>query len=100
MSQRKFYRTIVQIEILSETPYSSTDLEKINDDITNGAQVGAVTVEVDSEEMNATTCVKKLKEVGSEPGFFMLDEKGNDLEDEGEEENDFDGGHKIRKMKD
>jgi hypothetical protein len=80
-SKRKFYRTIIQIEVLSETPYSSTDLEKINDDITNGNQVGDVTIITDSEEMDGKTCADKLKEMRSEPDFFCLTVHGHDTED-------------------
>ena len=80
-SKRKFYRTIIQIEVLSEEPYSSTDLEKINDDITNGNQVGDVTIITDSEEMDGKTCADKLSSIGSEPDFFCLTIHGHDTED-------------------
>ena len=80
-SKRKFYRTIIQIEVLSETPYSSTDLEKINDDITNGDQVGDVTIITDSEEMDGKTCADKLAAMGSESDFFCLTVHGHDTED-------------------
>ena len=81
-SKRKFYKTIVQIEILSETPYSSTDLEKINLDITEGSQSGKIQIITDSEEIDARTCAGKLlNEHSLEPDFFAIDEHGNDIED-------------------
>ena len=82
-SKRKFYKTIVQIEILSETPYSSTDLEKINLDITEGSQSGKIQIITDSEEIDAKTCAKKMiTEHNIESDFFSIDEHGNDLGDE------------------
>ena len=103
LSKRKFYRTLVQIEILSEEPYSSTDLEKIQDDITNGHQVGEVSVVTDSELMDVKSCVERLFAVGSDPEFFCLNKHGHDTEDaedylnEPDEDNETD---KIRKLKD
>lgn len=99
LSKRKFYRTIVQVEILSEEPYSSTDLEKIQDDITNGHQVGEVTVVTDSEIMDVKTCVERLYGVGSDPDFFCLDKHGHDTEDNMDVFND-EEEIKIRKLKD
>ena len=102
LSKRKFYRTLVQIEILSETPYpSTTDLEKIQDDITNGAQVGEVSVVTDSEVMDVKTCVERLFAIGSDPEFFSLNKHGHDTEDAEDYLNEPDDeADKIRKMKD
>lgn len=98
-SKRKFYRTVIQIEVLSEEPYSSTDLEKINDDITNGHQVGDITIITDSEEMDAKTCADKLSKVGSEPDFFCLDVHGHDTEDAEDYLDDDDEQEVIKKLK-
>lgn len=81
-SKRTFYKTIVQVEILSEQPYSSTDLEKINDDITNGQQVGNITLVTDSEEIDAKTCAAQLSLFGTDPEFFLIDINGHDIEPE------------------
>ena len=99
-SKRKFYRTVIQIEVLSEEPYSSTDLEKINSDITEGHQSGLVTLVVDSEELDSKICAEKLQAQGSDPEFFSLDIHGHDTEDaqdifEGEDDDDT----KIKKVK-
>lgn len=80
-SKRKFYRSVIKIEILSEEPYSSTDLEKIQYDITDGHQSGLVSLEIDSEEMDGKTCAIKLQEQGTDTEFFCLDEHGQDTED-------------------
>jgi hypothetical protein len=101
-SKRKFYRTIIQIEVLSEEPYSKTDLETIAEDISIGHQSGIVTIPVDSEEMDGKTCAAKLKKQGSDTEFFSLDEHGNDTEDVIENEDDdslYDGEPKVKKVK-
>jgi len=100
-SKRKFYRTVIQIEVISEEPYSSTDLEKINYDITDGHNSGEVTLVTDSEELDAKTCAEKLKAQGSDPDFFCLTIHGHDTEDaedylDDEDEDDI----KVRKLKD
>ncbi|HWY35604.1 MAG TPA: hypothetical protein VNX68_13235 [Nitrosopumilaceae archaeon] len=103
-SKRKFYRSVIQIEVLSEEPYSSTDLEKVLDDITNGHQSGDVSLVVDSEEMDSKTCADKLKAQGSTPDFFMLDDHGHDIKEEGGHdwlglEDDEDDDKVIKKLK-
>jgi hypothetical protein len=98
-SKRKFYRTVIQIEVLSEEPYSSTDLEKINLDITEGAQSGEVTIIFDSEEMNGKTCAEKLQAQGSDPDFFSLNIHGHDTEELEEELDEDDETDSIRKLK-
>jgi hypothetical protein len=97
-SKRTFYRTVLQVVVLSETPYNETSLSQIAEDITEGSQVGRVTITSENEEMNAKTAVVLLKEAGSEAEFFQLTNNGDDLiedEDDDEEED-----YKVRKMKD
>jgi hypothetical protein len=96
-SKRKFYRTIIQVEVLSETPYNETDLEQVAYDINQGEQSGKVSI-ISSDEMDGKTAATKLKEQGSDPDFFMLDIHGNDIHDD--EDEDEDDEYKIRKMKD
>lgn len=99
-SKRKFYRSVIQIEVLSEEPYSSTDLEKINYDITEGHNVGEVTITTDSEIMDVKTCVEKLIAVGSDPEFFSLTIHGHDTEDIFDDEDDDENQEPvIKKMK-
>ena len=80
MTERKFYRTVVEIEILSEEPYSNENLSQIAYDITEGDCSGAYGV-VNSETVDGKTMAEMLLNQGSDPGFFMLDEEGNDTED-------------------
>lgn len=78
-SQRKFYKTVIQVTILSEDPYPVTyNLEQIHNDIQEGDCSG-VYREIERKEINAEIAVKELMEQGSEPEFFQLDQEGNDI---------------------
>jgi hypothetical protein len=98
-SKRTFYRTVIQLVVLSETPYNETDINQIAHDITEGDQSGRATITSANEEMNGKVAAVLLKEQGSSPEFFMLDDHGNDIHDDEDEEED-DNYHNVRKMKD
>jgi len=77
---RKFYKTIIEIEVLSEEPYNPFSLEVIEQDTTEGdcsCKWGVKSSEiVDGPEMaglliNQSSCTE----------LFNLDEDGNDVED-------------------
>jgi len=91
-SKRTFYRTVLKVEILSETPYNETSLDQVAHDITEGEQVGKITTEIASEELNGKEAAAALSDAGSEPGFFMLDKNGNDVFDDDDDDDDDDGG--------
>ena len=97
ISKRTFYRTVIQVVVLSENPYNETDLEQIAYDIKEGDQSGQVTITSANEEMNSKTAVALLKEQGSEPSFFMLDDQGNDIHsDDEDDEEDYSSPRKMR----
>ena len=78
---RKFYRSILTTEVLSEdTPImSGTPLEDIAYAITEGDCSGRTTVK--STEVTPQQMAKFLIGQGSDPEFFMLDESGNEIEE-------------------
>lgn len=81
-SKRKFYRTVIQVEILSETPYpESADMHQVANDIMDGDCSGKATTMIENQVVSSKRMAKLLKEQGSDPEFFQLDENGNDLED-------------------
>jgi len=81
MTKRKFYRTVVQIEILSEEPYEGSDLASIMYDITEGHCSGEVENIARNEEKNGKEMADLLIAQRSDPEFFQLDEEGNDTEE-------------------
>jgi hypothetical protein len=81
-STRKFYRTVVTVEILSEDPFDGTqDLEYIDWAITDGDCSGRKTVTVDNAELDGLAAAALLVAQGSDPEFFGLTEEGEDVEE-------------------
>lgn len=80
-SKRKFYRTVYEVIVLSEdSAIGSLDLACIAEAIDTGDCVGEVN-ESRIEEVSGPEMAKMLHAVGSEPGFFRLDDDGYDDED-------------------
>lgn len=79
-SDRKFYKTVVTVTVLSEEPLCrGTDLKDIAHQIIEGDWSGEVDVG-NSKEVTASEVAKLLEEQGSDPGFFRLDSEGNDVD--------------------
>ena len=78
--KRKFYKTVLQVEILSETPVNFDNLADVAYAITEGDCCGTVKDILNNKEISAKKCAEQLFAFGSEPGFFQLDEDGNDLD--------------------
>jgi len=57
------------------------NLRQVHDDITDGDAVGEWEVQ-SSKVVGGKAMSRMLYEVGSEPGFFQLNDDGNDAEEE------------------
>ncbi len=75
---RKFYRTLIQVEVVSEGPYDPQSIEQLRDDIINGDCSGKWEV-VESEEVSGKEVVALCATHETEPSFFRLGADGNDL---------------------
>jgi len=74
--KRKFYKTTIKVEVLSELPLpSNPNLAGIAYAIIDGDCSGTVTTE-SVEELDGPAAAKALMEQGSDPSFFMLTENG------------------------
>jgi hypothetical protein len=69
--KKRYYRTVVQVEILSQTPYEFQTLEHLAADLTDGDCSGQVKV-VSSQVVNGKQMAKLLFKQGSDPEFFSL----------------------------
>ena len=81
--KRKFYRTVLKTVVLTEEPIPSglspTDiLNRMDYD----DYVGMTHTVVDNQVLSGIRTVTLLKELGSQPEFFNLDDDGNSLDDE------------------
>lgn len=82
MTDRKFYRTVIQVEVLSETPLDDdVDLDEVYAIITHGDCSGQCKRIVDNEQVDGKTMAKLLEAQESDPCFFWLTEDGEDTEE-------------------
>ena len=79
INKRKFYKTILRVEILSEDLYDFNDLSDIHESITYGNCSGKVHV-VAEKELNGKQMADELRNQDSDPEFFQLNEEGEDVE--------------------
>ena len=80
---RKFYRTVIQFEILSEEPLTEPPLtlEQINYETMDGHCSGQF-LETAYETVDGKRMAELLQKQGSDPEFFNLSETGDDLEED------------------
>ena len=84
MSPRRFYRTVLTITVLSETPIpGDMDLSDILNEADEGSYM-AGGKELHQFTLSAKEAVNWLYDFGSEPIFFKLDDDGNDIEEDDE----------------
>jgi hypothetical protein len=84
---RKFFKTVYQIEVLSEDnplPDELT-LAQIEYEITEGHCSGSISI-IETWPLTAKEAAEALMAQGSDPEFFRLDEDGKDLDDFSDEE--------------
>ena len=87
MLERIFYQNIIEIEMLTETPYYPNTISQIEYDMAFGHASGAWKA-CEQKKVERTTFAHLLLEQGSDPAFFALDDQGNGLDESEEEEQD------------
>jgi len=80
VSSRRFYRSRFWVEILSEEPLPDVSLRTLMDDCENGPYSGD-SGHSKTEEIDGPKAARLLLKQGSDPGFFMLTNKGEDTEE-------------------
>lgn len=82
MSKRNFYKTVFQVEVLSEEPFNlNASLDDIHYQIIEGNCSGKTTAS-SVTTLNGKQAAKELQKQGSDPEFFNLDTDGNDLDND------------------
>lgn len=79
MTDRKFYKTVYEIVVLSEEQPNNPSLETIAHQITEGDWSGTAR-ETYSRELDGKQAARALYNQGSDPSFFQLTSKGEDCE--------------------
>jgi len=80
MTERKFYKTTYVFEVLSEEPIEDADLKDVLDECTAGCLSGDVKSQ-ECVEVDGKTVAALLNDQRSDPGFFNIDDEGNDADD-------------------
>lgn len=84
MSKKKIYRSVIMVEVLSETPVDDaflTDLSSVNYEITGGECSGVVKINMMNQPLIGEAAVEAVLMQGSSPDFFRMDEEGNDADE-------------------
>ena len=79
MTDRKFYRTVIEVAVLSESPLGPVELNTLHYMITEGDCSGQLTT-VRRPELNGKEDAEELLDQGSDPYFCNLDYHGNDVD--------------------
>ena len=81
MAARQFYKTVITYEVLSEeTIPGHVDLEYIAKEAQEGRYVGRF-LRTEEIPLSGAGMAVALTAAGSDPGFFMLDDAGNDFDE-------------------
>jgi hypothetical protein len=80
---KKYYKTVVKVEVLSESPIAELSLSELDYEITNGNWSGEV-LYGSPKVLNGKEMAKALEKQGSAPEFFMIDENGEDVNEDEE----------------
>jgi hypothetical protein len=81
MSEREFFRTVIEIEILSDRPLEDgMSLENIHAAITEGGCSGSIKTIVDNEQVGGLAMAKLLQAQEGDPAFFSLTDDGEDVD--------------------
>jgi hypothetical protein len=77
---KKLYRTVIQIEVLSDEPYNGSDLETIAYDITDGHCSGLISDVTRNQILEGSDAVAEVRKHGTDLEFFDMDENGTELD--------------------
>jgi len=80
--KKVIYKSIIQVEILHEDAFnlSNYSLEEIASEITDGGWSGVLSTTVANVALKGIRAVRAIEAQGSDPEFFGMDEKGNDID--------------------
>lgn len=79
---KTIYRTVIEIEVLSEEPIpDDMGLDEIQDECNEGSFSGIYDFKVKNQEVKGIEAVKLIKAQGTDVEFFQMDEEGNELDD-------------------
>jgi len=85
MKKKILYRSVFQIEVLSEEPIpEDMNIDEIQEECNNGSYSGVHDWKVRNKEVVGKRAVNMVVNQGSDPEFFQMDSRGYELSDEDE----------------
>jgi len=82
MAKKTIYRTVIEIEVLSDEPIpEGMSLNDIEDECNEGSFSGVHDYKIRNEKLVGQDAANATLKQGSSPDFFQMDENGNELED-------------------
>ena len=81
MAKKKLYRTVIQIEVLSEDPIpEGMSLDQIEEECNTGSFSGVHDFIVTNEVVKGKKAAELVRKQGSSPDFFQMDENGDEID--------------------
>ena len=81
MAKKTIYKTIIRVEVLSDSPIGDVDMQTIVNETENGDWSGKNYTVIQDKPLTGKKAVDAVLEQGSDTEFFQMDEDGNELED-------------------
>ena len=79
--KKTIYRTTITMVVLSDEPIGDVDMQTILNETDSGSWSGQCTTFEQDHPLTGRQAVNAVKRQGSDTEFFMMDDKGNELED-------------------
>jgi len=80
MKKKTLYRTVIQLEIISETPIEhSMSVSEMQRECDDGEFSGSTDTVISNEPISGKAAAAKVIEQGSDTEFFNMDEDGNEI---------------------
>lgn len=73
---RKFFRSVLEVEVLSEEPVSFNNLQEVHHAVTEGGCSGSIKVKIRNQSVTGVRMARLLEKQGSDPEFFGLTSSG------------------------
>jgi len=87
MKKKVLYKSVFQIEVLSEEPIpDDMDIDEIQEECNTGSYSGVHDWKVKNKPVVGKRAVNLVVNHGSDPEFFQMDSRGYELSDEDEED--------------
>lgn len=80
--KKTLYKTIIQVEVLSETPVTDEfchNLSALGHEITQGEMSGLITTLASNVELEGEGAVRECNLHGTSTDFFMMNEQGEEF---------------------